>query len=204
MAKRLRFEPAGPFRRIAGGNPQPDCKLLLVAQQCSNYEGVVGSAGLLNSRRSAANSGPDPATYGHGYAIRNTRDRHSETDPVYGSPRLACGAVSSIYGADPCADPCAAINRLGHAQETVHRPPSRSALSRPPAQPLLPSTQMTSSSLRQRPLLAGDGRARTAGFGTLRDADAEGAQPQIVGLMFWFSRNRLVGSYLFFRATRRP
>ena len=28
--------------------------------------------------------------------------------------------------------------------------------------------------------------------------------PQIVGLMFWFSRNRLVGSYLFLRATSRP
>ena len=27
---------------------------------------------------------------------------------------------------------------------------------------------------------------------------------QAVGLMFWFSRNRLVGSYLFFSATSRP
>jgi hypothetical protein len=27
---------------------------------------------------------------------------------------------------------------------------------------------------------------------------------QIVGLMFWFSRNRLVGSYLFLSATSRP
>jgi len=28
-------------------------------------------------------------------------------------------------------------------------------------------------------------------------------QAQTVGLMFWLRRNRLVGSYLFFKATRR-